>query len=248
MDSTEKTIFVLALIAGAILGVILLYFIFTIVRQQKKTRRLHLEKMDAEIKALERERTRIANDLHDELGPLLSATKYNINAVDVTDSSDQQLIDKASKHIDDSITRIREISFDLMPSSLQRKGLIVTLEEFIPKAQKLFPVKISFNHRGDGNLSNEMVVNLYRIILEIIHNTVKHAQATELLLELVITDKKVILKTKDNGVGFNHGRMRSESAGLGLKNLVARTDVMRGELMLDSVAGQGTSYHIEIPL
>jgi signal transduction histidine kinase len=248
MDTKEENIYTLILIAAVVLAVILGYFIFNIIRQQKRTRQLHLDNIQAEIRALERERQRIASDLHDDLGPLLSAVKFKINAVDIAGEADRELMETANRHIDDSISRIREISFDLMPSALNRKGLIAAIEELIPKTEKIFPIKIHFTHSGSAALKPELMINLYRMILEVIQNTIKHANASVLFLNLSMDEKKIDLKSEDNGIGFDLEEAKENSKGLGLKNLYSRAEVMQGELMIEAVPGKGVSYHLVAPV
>lgn len=248
MDTQESKIYIAALIAAGVLAVMLVYFVITMIRQQRKTQRLHLEKIQAEILTLEKERKRIASDLHDDLGPLLSAVKFKINAVDIADADDKMMIEKASQHIDETLNRVREISFDLMPNTLTRKGLVQTLEEFIPKIEKLVPLKIHFTHNELSVLPAEMMIHLYRIILEIINNTVKHSQAGQLIIELTRSDKKIVLLTADNGIGFDAEKKQEENAGLGLRNLQSRAEIMHGELLISSQPGKGVKYAIEIPL
>jgi signal transduction histidine kinase len=245
---TKEDIYTLVTIAALVLALVLGYFIINIIRQQKKTRQLHLDNIQAEIRALERERQRIASDLHDELGPLLSAVKFKINAVDLTGQEDQELIDTANQHIDESISRIREISFDLMPSALNRKGLIDAVEELIPKTENIFPIKIHFTHSGDAKLKAELMINLYRMILEIIQNTIKHANASALFINLRMDEKYVDLKSEDNGVGFDLEKTKENSTGLGLKNIFSRAEVMQGELTIDTRPGKGVSYHFSAPV
>lgn len=248
MDTKEEGIYALIIVAAVVLALILGYFIFNIIRQQKKTRQLHLDNIQAEIRALERERQRIASDLHDDLGPLLSAVKFKINAMEAPGDDDKELIEKASQHIDESITRIREISFDLMPSALNRKGLISAIEELIPKTEKVFPIKIHFKHSGSTGLKPELMINLYRMILEIIHNTIKHANATALFLNLAMDEKKIDLSSEDNGVGFDLEKAKENSSGLGLKNLYSRAEVMQGELQIEAKPGKGVSIHLIAPI
>jgi signal transduction histidine kinase len=111
------------------LGVVLIYFIVTIVRHQRRNIRLYKSKILAEITTLEKERARIASDLHDELGPILSAVKFKINSLDIHNDEDQNLLDKSNKNIDEIIRRMREISNDLLPkdSLLQLKNRSITL-------------------------------------------------------------------------------------------------------------------------
>lgn len=248
MDTQETKVYIAALIAAGVLGIILIYFIITMIRQQRKTQRLNLEKIEAEIRTLEKERKRIASDLHDDLGPLLSAIRFKINAVDLINDDDKVLIENASQHIDDTLNRVREISFDLMPNTLIRKGLVQTLEEFIPKMEKLVPLKIHFTHEDINELPTEMTINLYRIVLEIINNTVKHSQATNLVIQLTKPGKKIVLLTSDDGIGFDYEKKKEENPGLGLKNLQSRAEIMHGELLINTQPGKGVKYSIEIPL
>jgi signal transduction histidine kinase len=248
MDTQETKVYIAALIAAGVLGIILIYFIITMIRQQRKTQRLNLEKIEAEIRTLEKERKRIASDLHDDLGPLLSAIKFKINAVDLINDDDKLLIENASQHIDDTLNRVREISFDLMPNTLIRKGLVQTLEEFIPKMEKLVSLKIHFTHKDINELPTEMTINIYRIVLEIINNTVKHSQANNLVIQLTKPGKKIVLLTSDDGIGFDYEKKKEENPGLGLKNLQSRAEIMHGELLINTQRGKGVKYSIEIPL
>ena len=248
MDTQETKIYIAALIAAGVLGVMLIYFVITMIKQQRKTQRLNLEKIHAEILAQEKERKRIAADLHDDLGPLLSAIKFKINSVDLSNEDDKLLIENASEHIDETLDLVRKISFDLMPNTLTRKGLIQALEEFIPKIQKSAPVKIHLKHNDVDSLPNEMKINLYRIILEIINNALKHSKAQNLKIELTQTEKKIILLTSDDGVGFDMEKKGTMNVGLGLRNLQSRTEIMHGELYVETKPGKGVKYCIEIPI
>jgi signal transduction histidine kinase len=114
MDAHETSIFSAVLITSIVLGVVLMYFIVTIVRHQRRNIRLYKSKILAEITTLEKERARIASDLHDELGPILSAVKFKINSLDIHNDEDQNLLDKSNKNIDEIIRRMR----DLLPNTL----------------------------------------------------------------------------------------------------------------------------------
>ncbi|RXK58558.1 sensor histidine kinase [Lacibacter luteus] len=248
MDTQEKSIFILVVIAASVLGIVLLYFIVTIIRQQRKSKQLHLDKMQAEIRTLERERKRFASDLHDDLGPLLSAIRFKINSIDPSSPEDEQLIADVSQHIDDSLTRIREIAFNLMPGTLLRKGLVATVEEIISKTENHFPFIIKFSANENQLVDQEKSVHLYRIILEILHNTIKHAHATELTLSVYINETTVRFQSQDNGVGFDPEVVKNNAHGLGLKNLQSRVEIMGGEICIESEPGKGVHCSFEIPL
>jgi signal transduction histidine kinase len=248
MDTNETKIYSILLIAAGILGIIVAYFIITTIRFQRRNLLLQKQKLQAEIDTLENERKRIASDLHDELGPLLSAVKLHINCVDIQDGEDSELIRKANSHIDSILTRIREIANDLMPQALLRKGVITAIQEFIYNIQLVNPIKIRFLCQEDISIDADIAVHLYRIIMEIIQNTIKHAHANELKIEFRKQNNKLILLIQDDGQGFQYQEMDEDNAGLGLKNILSRVQIIKGDVAIDTTPGKGTRYSIEIPV
>jgi signal transduction histidine kinase len=248
MDPHEKELYHSLLIVVAIVAAILGYFIISIIRQQQRYRLLTQQKIKAEITTLENERRRIAADLHDEVGPLLSAVKLQINNVEGNDDFDRDLIQKSSMHIDDIIKKMREISNDLLPNILVRKGLVAAIQDFVSKIKSASNIQIDFQHNEAMRFDTASEVNIYRIAQEIIHNAIKHSRASRLVIQLQLTEKIVKLASEDNGLGFDIDEVRKTKGGLGLLNLQSRTDVMGGEFHFESAKGKGTKYLFEIPL
>ncbi len=248
MDTAQKEYFNSIIIIVIIVGIVLLYFIITAIRYQRRSMRMHKERIQAEIDTLENERKRIAADLHDELGPLLSAVKLQINNLETIDPGDLHIIDKSSKYIDTIITKLREISNDLMPNTLLRKGLKNAIVEFVDNSQDTYKLPVKFICEQDLQLPQDKEINLYRMIQEITHNTLKHAKASMLIIKLSIQDDRLFLMTADNGVGFDYFSKIRDNSGLGLRNLQSRTEVMGGEFNCVSNPDKGTAYTIEIPL
>jgi len=248
MGPQEKEYYNSLIVVVIIVGIVLLYFIITAVRYQRRSLRLHKERIQAEIDTLENERKRIASDLHDELGPLLSAVKLQINNLETTDPGDLQIIGKSSGYIDSIITKLREISNDLMPNTLLRKGLKNAVVEFIDHSQDAYKLPVKFICEQDLQLSQDKEINLYRIVQEITHNTIKHAKATMLIIKISIQDDRLFLMTADNGRGFDYFSKIHDNSGLGLRNLQSRTEVMGGEFNCVSTPDKGTAYTVEIPL
>jgi two-component system, NarL family, sensor kinase len=246
MDEKEARFYTAILIVCAVVGVIITYFIVSIIRQQRRTVRLYKQSLLTEITTLEKERSRMASDLHDEVGPLLSAIKLRIGSLDIHGEEDEEEVRKTETQIDTLIKRMREISFDLMPTSLTRKGLAAALNEFIEYCSKSNVLKISFKY-VDIQLTQLQSINLYRIVQEIIHNTIKHAEALELLIELKKEKNKIVLATKDNGKGFDYEEKSGEAKGLGLQNLLRRSEIIGGKMFFESKKGKGTTYIFEIP-
>jgi signal transduction histidine kinase len=247
MDAKETTIYAAVLIVSIVLGIIITYFVISIIRQQRRSVRLYKQSIYTEITTLERERTRMAADLHDEVGPILSAVKLRLNSLDIHNEVDAQEVKTTNEQIDRLLRRMREISFDLMPTSLIRKGLPAALNEFIEYCNRSNELSIRFKYE-DVKLSEQQAINLYRIIQEIIHNTIKHAKASEIIIELRRDKDTIVLATRDNGIGFNYDNKSKENSGQGLRNLLSRTEIIGGKMFFESGKGKGTTYIFEIPI
>ena len=248
MDAHQTSVFIAILIACAVVGIIIIVFIISMIRNQRRNRDLYKSKILAEITTLEKERTRIASDLHDEIGPVLSSVKYRINSIDINSKEDQEQLDKVNQNIDQMMKQMKAISNDLMPITLLRKGLITATNEMISNFGTSSGLAIHFKHPETLDLPHEKSVNLYRMLLEIIHNTIKHAKASILNIEIKHEHNKLVILTEDNGVGFNYNNTMLSNAGLGLRNLLSRAEVMGGEMFIESKLGKGTRYIFEIPL
>jgi signal transduction histidine kinase len=247
MPSEKDNIFYVMLIAGILLAIIIGYFIWSFLRQHRRVVMWQQARIKAEIETLENERKRIAADLHDEIGPMLSAVKLQINHLEPADETEQVVLNKSSGQIDHVIQRFREISFDLLPNTLVRKGLVKGTEEFLHRMQEADRVQIDF--KSDNiTLAQDKEINVYRIIQEIVHNTIKHARAKILQIELRQKKGYVTLHTKDDGVGFVYEERMQHALGLGLLNLQSRVEVLNGKLTLETGQGLGTTYLIEIPV
>ncbi|MCZ4244344.1 sensor histidine kinase [Pedobacter punctiformis] len=248
MDTEEKEFYNAVLIAAAIIGAIMLYFIVSMIMQHRKSRRVSKDRISAEIKTLENERRRIASDLHDEIGPLLSAVKFQIAHLDAKTEEMQSLVDSSGKHIDTIIQRMREISTNLMPYMLERKGLVWAIQDFINRIQQDGTLKIIFKHHLTGRFNQDIELNVYRIVQEILHNTLKHAKASSLRIVLEENEGVLRLQTTDNGIGFNFQEMIKQHSGLGLLNLQSRIEVMKGTIKMFLASNGGTGYTFEIPV
>lgn len=234
-------------IASIIITTVILFFIITIILQQRKVSKWQQARIAAEINTLEAERKRIAGDLHDELGPLLSAIKLQINHIEPSNETETIVLEKSSSQIDGIIQRFREISYDLLPNTLVRKGFIKATEEFIHKIKTLQPLQIIFT-ADEFSLAPSKEINLYRIVQEIIQNTIKHSRATTLQIQVTYKEKAIFLQTKDNGVGFNYNEKSLEAKGVGLLSLQSRAQILGGQLIVITQPGAGTVFQLEISL
>lgn len=246
MDSNETKIFSAILIAAGILGIIVIYFIITIVKNQRRHLKLQQANLLVEITTLENERRRIVTDLHDELGPLLSVVKFQVSSLETQDKEDILLITKANDTLDNILERIRGICNELLPQVLIRKGLIVAIQEFLHDLDGKLPMSFEFTYQQVA-IPQQAEIHLYRMIQEIVNNAIKHSQATRLTIDISSTNNHLVVKIQDNGKGFSADHKLKEGTGFGLKNILSRTDILRGDLYLATEPGKGTTYTIEIP-
>ena len=248
MDTQETRIYAAVLITSVTLGIIIAYFIISIIKQQRRNLELQKASILAELSAMEKERARIAADLHDDLGPILSVIKFQVDHVEGVRGEEKEQLGQASHYLDGLINRMREIANNLMPTALHRKGLVIAVEEFISKARETGNLKIDFSYPESLQLPEETSINIYRAIQEVVHNCIKHAKASE--LQILIRKKNGLLTIlcRDNGKGFDYPKLAKESIGIGLKSLKNRTEMMGGTLEVESKGGKGTAFLFEIPV
>lgn len=202
------------------------------------------------INAEENERKRIAADLHDGVGQIMSAAKMNLSAFEneITFKDDAQKIyfDKLIGLVDESCKEIRSVSHQMMPNALLKNGLASAVKEFIDKIDNRI-IKINLyteglNERLDGN--TETV--LYRIIQECVNNVIKHSGANNLDISLIKDNDGISATVEDNGRGFDT-MDRQKTEGIGLKNIRSRVEFLKGTVDFDSSPGKGTLVAIHVP-
>lgn len=237
----NDAIYIIAFI-GAFLAIIITFFIITMLRHHRRYVKLQKERMLNEIAILENERKRMAYDLHDGLGPMLSAIKLNINSIETNTDEDKAIIQKASNHIDDGIKNMRSISYNLLPVTLERKGLFEALREFIEysSAKSKLPIQLFLKHQVE--VPKEKEIHIFRILQEIIHNSIKHAQAKNLYIGFGYEEERIVIFAKDDGIGFDVAKIKETSGGLGLKSIESRADILNCLVLIESSPGKGTTW------
>src|SRR6201986_635447 len=244
----ETKILYITLLVSLIIAIIIVYFFVSIIRYHRRYMKLQREKIFAEITIRENERKRIAGDLHDSLGPLLSAVKLNISSVDVESAADREVLEKTGGYLDEIIGSMRRISHDLLPSTLERRGLLEAIREFLLQVKNKQSVNIQLYVVKEITVPKEKEIHIFRMIQEIVHNTIKHAQAHNLQIGFSEEGGHLLCLTKDDGRGFDKEKVLAGSLGLGLRSLESRCEILNGALTLDSVPGGGTNYFIKIPV
>jgi signal transduction histidine kinase len=165
-------------------------------------------------------------------------------------AKEQQLADKAlvEQRMDEILSRLREISFDLMPYALLRKGLVGAIEQLISFINRTNTIDIALVTESAIELPQQKTINIFRIVHEILHNAIKHSKATAVLISVDKKGQHLEIKIADNGIGFDYDQELNETTGFGLRSIQNRTESMGGNLFVQSEKGKGLSYIIEIPL
>jgi signal transduction histidine kinase len=204
----------------------------------------------AVIEAEEKERTRLVLDLHDGVGQILSAAKLNLSGLEsklkLQDPEQLTLLANALELVNDSVKEVRAVSHTVMSDTLIRYGLAEAVREFISNVSFSHRLKIDFRIVGlERRLDVTAEIILYRVIQEAVFNTLKHAKANRMGIQLVRHDNELTVMVEDNGIGFNTTDI---SGGIGLKNMVSRVEFLNGQVNFDSTPGQGTTVVIEVPV
>jgi two-component system, NarL family, sensor kinase len=256
ISNKNNLLFFMAMIfALLLLGFYLLYRNFRHrqkVKLQKTIIELTEKKSNAALEAEISERKRIGQELHDSLGHLLSLAGLNASVLrsrkDLSDEKRNSLLVSLSKTIDDAFDEVRNISHNLAPSLLSEQGLKGALKNIADQVNQSARLSMSFDTYGlDGNLDAVIENTLFRTIQEIVNNTIKHARASRLFIQLTQGTDEISLMAEDDGKGFDIGQV-DKDGGLGLEHLKSRIDNLNGTIDIDSAPGRGTIISIFIPL
>ncbi len=219
------------------------------IAQQKITElrdKLQINSMESMIVGQEVERERIAKDLHDSLGGLLSTIKLRIGNIQDREASPEKLYEykEATKLLDVAVSEIRTISQDLQPGALKRLGLVSAINDLINRYQSKNGPEITFQHFGiPKELDQNFAMGIYRIVQEIFNNAIKHAKASEIFVQLNKEGDDIVIHIEDDGIGFNANK---KYKSMGLENIKSRVNYLQGTIDIDSRIGQGTSFIIHL--
>ncbi len=201
--------------------------------------------------AIEQERTRMARELHDGMGSMLSGIKHSFSALkkDLNLNNPQEThFDSNIEKLNDSIRELRTISHSLASGSLLQSGLVDTIKDYCNSLHQDDGLKISFSSVAMEGvaLKEEQAFHLLRIIQELLQNIIKHSGASDAIVQLSYNDNRIYLAVEDNGRGFEMEKI-SFKKGIGLKNIEARIKILNGTMDIQTEPGKGTSTLIEIP-
>jgi len=205
----------------------------------------------AVLEAEEAERQRIAKDLHDGVGQMMSAAKMNLSAyeseVQFTNPEQRNSFDKIIQLVDESCKEVRSVSHNMMPNALLKNSLASAVREFIDKLdQRTLQVHL-YTEGLDERLDSNVETVLYRIIQECVNNVIKHSGASTLDISVVKDKDGISATVEDNGKGFDTTD-KTKFDGIGLKNISTRVEYLKGTVDFDSTIGKGTLVAIHVPL
>ena len=230
------------------LGMLLVKRIFNYIASTENQRRISERRiLNTVLRTEEKERLRFSKDLHDGLGPLLSSAKMSVSALaaDKTDERSREILRNASYVIDEAIRSLREISVNLSPHILKDFGLARAVSNFIGRLPHSgMRIHFSTNLHAE-RFDADIEVILYRVICELINNSIKHSGAAEASVSLIRIDSLIRLDYRDNGCGFETGGVEQQE-DMGIANIRSRISSLKGDFTLSSSPGRGMKALVEV--
>jgi len=256
----QKNIITYFLLSGGVALLVVLALSYRNYDQNKKLQEQRINKLETEkqlnateavLKGEEQERTRLAKDLHDGLGGLLSGVKFslaNMKSSVILDADSASVFERSLDMLDHSISELRRVAHNMMPEVLVKFGLSEALKSYCDRMTESQIFKIDFQSIGmEERLHSNTEIFIYRIVQELLNNTAKHAKATYVLVQLARQNDEVSITLEDNGEGFDKSSIE-QATGAGWTNIRSRVEYLKGKLDVQSSSGQGASVHITIPL
>ncbi len=221
--------------------------------QEKRVHELELDKVNqqhsiavlsAMLEGQEQERIRLARDLHDGMGSLLSGAKIELS---VSAAPREVLVAQTMKHLDHAVDELRRIARSMMPEVLLTYGLGEATLEYCNALRKTGAPLACQVYHYKNDMSHGRQVTLYRIMQELVNNAIKHAAATQILVQLQQRGDCIFLTVEDNGKGWDTGS-QEQLKGAGLSNITARAELLQARMETGSTPGVGTTVTIECPV
>ncbi|MBK8611596.1 MAG: sensor histidine kinase [Chitinophagaceae bacterium] len=247
---------------GSIIGILILLFLsYRYYRQKQKFQQQRITELETQqqltateavLKGEEQERTRLAQDLHDGLGGMLSGIKFSLNTMKgnlVMSPDNQQAFERSMDMLDSSIQEMRRVAHNMMPEALVKFGLDTALKDFCNDINQSGALQVSYQSFGfdEVKMDQTTAITIYRIVQELIHNTMKHAKAATAIVQVSKEYNRLSITVEDDGKGFDVGLLK-KSAGMGWHNIKSRIEFLKGRLDIQAEEEKGTSVHIELDL
>ena len=202
--------------------------------------------IDAMIEGQEKERQRIANDLHDDLGGLMATVKLHFNVL--KDKPTPELYNKTTTLLDEAYQKIRSIAHAKNSGVIAKQGLLKAVQQMADKISLANKISLNVKDHGlENRLENSLELTIFRIIQELITNVIKHANATEATIHLTNHEDILNIMIEDNGIGFNPNQITTKHKGMGISSIDKRVEHLNGTMTIESEHQKGTTIIIDIP-
>jgi two-component system sensor histidine kinase DegS len=199
------------------------------------------------IEGQEKERQRIANELHDDLGGLMATVKLHFNAL--KEKQTPELYTKTNELIDEAYNKVRTVAHAKNSGVIAKQGLLKAINEMADKVSASNKIMIHVvDHGLENRLENSLELTLFRITQELITNIIKHAEATEATIHITNHEDSLNLMVEDNGKGFNPSQITKTNKGMGISSIDKRVEYLNGTMTIESDENQGTTIIIDIPI
>lgn len=237
------------LVAALMMAAILLFLLLSTIWYSKAYKRLYQYKLAGEISVTEKERKRIAADLHDDLGPLLAITKLQAESIYNEQGSNRLVLKEIISNIEYAICSMERVNMVLVPPLLQKKGLKNALKALVQQLQVIHTIQITLICKQIPIIhKKEIELSVYRIVQELVNNVLKHSRASEINIAIRADVHFLHIHVRDNGVGFDLHDMQQNAKGLGLQSITNRAELLRGTLQIEAMPGEGVHAVVQIPL
>lgn len=234
-------------------------FFYLLIYQLQRRKSLHQKEMfelkasfertimQSQLEIQEQTFRTISQEIHDNIGQVLSLAKLNLNTIPQQEVSDK--IALTEELLGKAITDLRDISKSLHPEKIADIGLVNAIRNEMLLVQKTAKIKTEFTTNADEiNPGNEKAVIIFRMIQEALHNIIRHAKAKRITLAMQHTGEKIIIEITDDGVGFNTEKLKATETGIGLKSIRQRCALINAQCILTSQPGTGTTVTLDINL
>lgn len=243
MHTQEARIYFALLIGLSVLVLLMACLLTFIIRYQREKLTYDRASIRKQLLFLEREKERIAYDLHDDLGALMSSLKMRLQLVVASGPDMEEKLSMIEREVHAIMQKMRGISHNMMPTVLKRKGLPEAVQNLIEHLFTDNKVNVSLEARS-FRADPEVESHLYRIIQEMLNNIVRHACASNVTIKLLQENNTIKLDVQDDGVGFDEERIINEARGAGLRNIMVRVAIIGAKIYLKTKPFCGVQYQL----
>jgi signal transduction histidine kinase len=227
--------------------------ILTLIRDITTRKEVEKKLLYTIVQTEEKERQRFTQDLHDELGPFLSGLKLYLNELSSRETDEKKrklLLDYLGRMTNEAVDKIRTIAGNMVPQNMIEIGLTGSLEKRIEELNQTGKINISYKTEGsESGIEQSFIITIYRIVLELVNNSLKHSGASEISIYISFGDELVEVTYKDNGKGFDLKKtIEQKSGGIGIRSILNRMELFHGTYKFKNLKSGGIEFELYFPM